>query len=483
MDIIEEIDRWADICPDRNAHISSDRSMTYAELRRRSDALAAWLQARLPGRDPVAILGHREPEMLVGFLGCVKAGRPYIPVDTALPQRRMEQILSAASCTLTPEQIAEIVNIPRPAPRIPLAPDDPWYIIFTSGSTGEPKGVVITRRCLETFLAWILPEQAFRPQAETFLNQAPFSFDLSVMDLYGALCTGATLFSLTRDVVANPKHLFQALGRSNATVAIATPSFARLCLGEPTYGARMLPHVRKFFFCGEALPPAVAESLLDRFPEAEVWNSYGPTEATVAMTSVRLSRELIHRYPSLPVGKLMPGVKVYLIDEFLHPLQADARGEIVIAGPNVTPGYLNDPTRDAASFISLDGLRGYRTGDFGYFRDGWLFWEGRKDGQIKLNGYRIELGDIEANLRALPGVQDAVVLPVLNNGIAQSLTACVHLSSRDDETDSRRTARLRAALLERLPPYMLPRKFVYVDQLPMTQNGKVDRRQLAGMVV
>jgi len=178
----------------------------------------------------------------------------------------------------------------------------------------------------------------------------------------------------------------------------------------------------------------------------------------------------------------MPGVKVYLIDEALEPLPddgRDGRGEIVIAGPNVTPGYLNAPERTAAAFVCHEGRRGYRTGDHGYFRDGYLFCEGRKDGQIKLNGYRIELGDIETHLRGLAGVNEAIVLPVIKDGAAQSLTAFVHATGGPQEQDSQRTARLKAALLERLPTYMLPRKFVYVEEFPVTPNGKVDRLQLA----
>ena len=480
MDIIAQIDRRAEADPEKVAHVSGERSLTYGELRRQSDAVAGYLARELPGgREPVAVLGHREPEMLVAFLGCVKAGHPYIPVDTVLPPQRMERILSAARFTLTPAEVAEIVRSEYSAPRVTLGKEDPWYIMFTSGSTGDPKGVVITRGCLEAFMEWILEEQGYRETAETFLNQTPFTFDLSIMDVYCGLYTGGTVFSISRDTFANPKRLFQALAASEATVALATPSFFRVCLTEPTFTATMMPRMRKFLFCGETLPPSVAAQMLERFPEAELWNTYGPTEATVAMTSVRLSREILERYPALPVGAPMPGVKVYLIGDDLEPLPEDGRGEIVIAGPNVTPGYLNAPERNAAAFVNHDGLRGYRTGDYGYFRDGYLFCEGRKDGQVKLNGYRIELGDIEANLRGLPGVQEAIVLPVMKEGAAQSLTAFIHMAGGGDEEEFERTAHLKARLLERLPAYMLPRKFIYVDEFPVTPNGKVDRRQLS----
>ena len=480
MDIISQIDRWAELLPDKPAHISGERTLTYGELRRQSDSVANYLAAHVAGREPVAVLGHREPEMLIAFIGCIKAGHPYIPVDTVLPKQRMERILAAASYTLTPDGVAEIArSTPPEPPAATLGKDDAWYIMFTSGSTGDPKGVVLTRGCLEAFMEWILAEQAYLAKEETFLNQTPFTFDLSIMDVYCGLYTGGTVFSISRDTQLNPKRLFQALAASNATVSLATPSFFRVCLSEPSFRAAMMPRMRKFLFCGETLPPGVAAQIMERFPDAEVWNTYGPTEATVAMTSVRLTREILERYPAVPVGAPMPGVKVYLIDDSLAPLPADGRGEIVIAGPNVTPGYLNAPERNAVAFVWHDGVRGYRTGDFGCFRDGYLFCEGRKDGQLKLNGYRIELGDIEANLRGIPGVREAIVLPVMKDGAAQSLTAFVHYAGDANESESDRTMRLKSGLLNRLPTYMLPRKFIYIDDFPMNSNGKVDRRQLS----
>jgi D-alanine--poly(phosphoribitol) ligase subunit 1 len=160
-------------------------------------------------------------------------------------------------------------------------------------------------------------------------------------------------------------------------------------------------------------------------------------------------------------------------------LPADERGEIIIAGPNVSPGYIGRPDLTARAFFERRGQRAYKTGDLGRFRDGLLFFEGRVDEQIKLSGYRIELGDVEANLRMLPAVRDAVVIPVIKNGTAQSLGACVLLGARNEKSDFQLAHSLRTQLGERLPTYMLPRKFVFLDMFPMTANGKVDRTALA----
>ena len=482
MNLIEQIDHWALAAPNAIAHISGDQRLTYGELRRRSDALAAHLAKRFgDDRAPVAVLGHREPEMLIAFLGAVKSHRPYVPLDTVLPQQRIDNILaiSRPALVLTPAEVAKLSAAAAPAPAIRAQRDDPFYILFTSGSTGEPKGVIITLGCLEHFVGWMLEEQKFIPLGETFLNTAPFSFDLSVMDLYCSLATGGTLFSIGRDLVANPKMLYRALGNSATTTWVSTPSFAQMCLVEERFAEGMLPRIRRFLFCGETLAAQTAASLLERFPRAQVWNMYGPTEATVATTSVRIDLSILEKYSPLPVGRVMPGTEVLVVNEGGETLPANERGEIVIAGPNVSPGYLGRSELTAAAFFEHCDRRAYRTGDQGRFRDGLLFFEGRMDSQLKLSGYRIEVGDVEANLLALPSVRDAVVTPVIKNGAAQSLAAFVVLSRRIEASHFELTLSLRRQLAERLPVYMLPRKFIFLDAFPLTANGKADRGRLS----
>ncbi|HEY8902436.1 MAG TPA: AMP-binding protein, partial [Chthoniobacterales bacterium] len=238
-----------------------------------------------------------------------------------------------------------------------------------------------------------------------------------------------------------------------------------------------------FLFCGETLSPHLAAELLERFPSAEVWNTYGPTEATVAMTSIRVRKDTIARHGSLPVGRPMPGVMVSIRDTEGNGLPHGEVGEIVIHGPNVSAGYLGRPDLSARVFAESDGVRSYRTGDSGYLdEEGLLFVGGRMDNQIKLNGYRIELGDIETHLRELPHAQDSVVLPALRNGVAYMLAAFVIPRNRDGLSDLDLMLRLRDSLAERLPAYMIPKKFVFVDQFPMTPNGKADRRKLAELL-
>jgi D-alanine--poly(phosphoribitol) ligase subunit 1 len=481
VEIIHRIDRWGRTTPLRAAYKSGGRTLTYGELCERSDTLAAHLARSLPEKSPVIVLGHKEPELLIAFLGAVKSGRAYVPLDTAVPPQRVARIAAAsgAPLVLTPEKVAELSSGREQAPPLQLETEDHYYIMFTSGSTGEPKGVPITYGCLQSFLRWNLAEHDFVEGREVFLNVVPYSFDVSVMDTYPALVTGGTVTSVTKADVANPKQMYELLAASGLTTWVSTPSFAQMCLVEPTFNESMLPQLKRFLFCGETLAPDIAAQLLDRFPAAQVWNTYGPTEATVATTSLQITRAILEIYSPLPIGYPMTGSQVVVMDEIKRELPAGERGEIVICGPNVSPGYLNRPELNQTAFFRWNQKRAYRTGDWGRSRDGMLFFEGRIDNQIKLNGYRIELADIEANLRALAAVRDAVVLPVVKEGAVNSLAAFVILNERPSRSDFQLACDLKLQLTEHLPAYMIPRRFSFLETFPMNTNGKADRRKLA----
>jgi D-alanine--poly(phosphoribitol) ligase subunit 1 len=480
MDILAKFDEQVQLAPDRIAHVSGTRRMTYGELAQRANHLAAYLAATVDEKHtPVAVIGHKEPEMLVAFLACIKAGHPYVPIDSMLPARRVDGVVSIAdpALVLTAEKIAALSTGEAAAPARVVSPEDVLYIMFTSGSTGQPKGVPITIGAVGRFVDWMIENHAPRP-GEVFLNQVVFSFDVSVMDTWTSLTTGGTIFSVTRDDIANPQQLFSSLATSEITTWVSTPSFAQLCLAERSFGRSMLPRVERFLFCGEALSADTAAQLLDRFDGVDVWNYYGPTEATVATTALRIDRDIIARHPILPIGRPMPGVDVFVADERLEPIETSRRGELIVVGPNVSPGYLHRRDLTERVFFEREGRPAYRTGDWGHRDNGLLFFEGRMDSQIKLNGYRIELGDIEANLCALPGVQAAVVAPVLKDVRAQSLAAFIVMTGRDASADAESAALLREQLGARLPAYMVPSRLVLLDAFPMTANGKVDRRQL-----
>ncbi|MCC7119534.1 MAG: D-alanine--poly(phosphoribitol) ligase subunit DltA [Anaerolineales bacterium] len=484
MDIIAQIDRWADVYPDKVAHKSGGQTLTYRQLLRQSNQLAEYIARALPeDNSPVVLLGHKQNEMVVGFIACAKAGHPYIPLESYFPQQRVQAVVETAQAKLilTVEKIREIlVSTPVDVAFAPRErkPADPWYIIFTSGSTGAPKGVIIPRSNLENFLNWTLPEHEIEEAQSVILGQAPFTFDVSILDVYCSLYQAGTLVSVTNDEIANLKSLFETLRNSEATLWVSTPSFARLCLMDAAFSEKMLPRLRRFWLAGEALAPEICTELLRRFPQAALWNAYGPTEATVATSSVEITPAIIEKYNPLPIGYPMPGTQLLIHDSEGRPAPSGERGEIIICGPNVSPGYIHRPDLTERAFFKLNGQNAYHTGDWGRSKDGLIFYEGRIDFQIKLHGYRIELGDIEANLHALPNVQDAVVTPVMKEERADYLAAFVILKQKTASSDFEIMQAMKKELATRIPDYMIPRRFIFLTEFPMTSNGKADRRKL-----
>jgi D-alanine--poly(phosphoribitol) ligase subunit 1 len=480
IDILAEIESWAAKAPDTLAHVARGGRLTYADLAARSDALACHLHANVERGKPVVVHGHKEPAMLVAFLACIKAGNPYVPVDAHVPAARLAKIVAHArvGAVLAPgvelDAVVARAGRERPPASARMRPDETVYIMYTSGSTGDPKGVQITLANLAGFVAWARQAHHIGTQRR-FLNQAPFSFDLSVMDLYLALTTGGTLYSVDREMIENPLELRTMLAAADVHVWVSTPSFAEMCLADRQFSASRLPSLRSFLFCGETLAHATVRSLHARFAGAHVYNLYGPTEATVAVTSILVDRVLLETFPTIPLGAPRPDTQLLVVGPDQRPLPSGERGEIVIDGPCVSPGYLHAPELTARAF---DGLR-YRTGDAGRYDGDALLFDGRIDFQIKLDGHRIELEDVARNLEALPAVERAVVLAVERDGRCEALAAFVVARGGAAETS---TSELRAQLGTRVPAYMIPRDIVYRAALPMTANGKIDRARLAAEV-
>lgn len=498
MNIIESIDKWAKTNTDKIAFQWRNEQLTYGDLYERSNCLASWILNNLKDdHSPVIVYGHMQSEMIISFLAAVKAGHPYIPVDISTPNERIKKIIEFSGATLiiamedvseiTSEfeievlnkaQIHSICQENRISEKLkPVQADDNFYIIYTSGSTGDPKGVQITHSCLSSFVTWMQNDFSLKGE-NVFLNQAPFSFDLSVMDLYPALVSGSTLFAVDKDMIAKPKELFEALKESNISVWVSTPSFAEMCLMDQQFSQELLPKLHTFLFCGEVLTNDCANRLIARFPNATVYNTYGPTEATVAVTSIPVTKEVLAQYAPLPVGYCKADCEILIMDQDGNIVPDGEKGEIVIVGPSVSVGYLGNTEKTQQAFTTINGQRAYKTGDSGYLENGLLFFGGRKDFQIKLHGYRMELEDIENNLRKVSFVKGAFVVPKMNGGKCEYLTAVVIPNEHKFEKEFHLTQAIKAELGEYLPSYMIPRKFVYRDDVPMTNNGKIDRKQL-----
>lgn len=501
MNVIERIKHQALNEGNRIAISSDEEELSYKDLWLFSDKLAYYIQEKLKDdKTPLVVYGHKDPMMIVCFLACVKSGRAYCPVDISVPSQRVEDIISEVnapivfalkklefeceSAMFTDEIETIIKGTDKQIDESHwVKGEDVFYIIFTSGSTGKPKGVQITLNCLDNFLKWStnLGGESLENKNFTFINQAPFSFDLSVMDIYTSLYTGGTLWCLSKSIQADYETLLHSLECSRANVWVSTPSFANLCLAADRFNAELMPAMRLFLFCGEALANNTAQKLLERFPDAKVINTYGPTESTVAMTDIDITPEVLRNYNPLPLGKPKPGTYVFIVNDEGKEVAEGALGEIVIVGDTVSTGYFKRPDLTAKSFfekkIAGVKMRAYRTGDEGYIKDRMLFYCGRIDLQIKLHGYRIELGDIENNFLKLPNVKNAVVIPIVKDDVIQDLAAFI-VPEQNPESNLKEGIKLKKALSELLPTYMVPKKIVFKDCIPMTNNGKINRKLL-----
>lgn len=472
---------------------------TYKELDELSDSLAGFLEEKYPAKTPIIVYGGQEALMIVSFLACTKSGHSYVPIDDHTPKERVAMIEEEAnaSCVLAlsdwPLQTGEVYNRKEIISFMNekkeyigtqvVCEDDIYYIIFTSGTTGKPKGVQITYNNLISFTSWMLND-FYLKEHQRFLCQAPFSFDLSVMDLYPALLTSGTLIPMPKSMIENFPLLFKSIPEMTLNVWVSTPSLIEMCLLNPEFDSQHLPTLENFEFCGEELPKNTAKKLLDRFPNAKIFNTYGPTEATVAITNIALDQDVLDKYERVPLGKVKSDTEIHILNEQGEKLPDGEIGEIVISGPSVSVGYFNNPEKTEEVFFTYEGVPSYRTGDAGLIQDGFLFYKGRMDFQIKLNGYRMELGDIDHHLITLDAVRAACSVPKYNKaGKVQQLLAYVVLESTVDATDERvLTQQLKEDLSKTVMDYMVPHRFVFVENLPMTQNGKIDRKQLINEV-
>ena len=501
MTLSERILTVAEQNQDLIAVAEREASFTYRDLFDAVSQLAKLLKAReLDAMRPILVFGKNDFRSLAAMLACNLLGQAYVPVDAHTPYERTEMILTASkpAAVIVTSSLADLDAkfADLFANRIEfltfvsshsfsfadidttkaVSGDDTAYIIYTSGTTGVPKGVAVSHDNLASFTDWMNRDFA-HIEHNQFLEQPLYSFDLSIFSLYPSLTTGGTLVSLSRDETTNFKHLFERLNSTEINTWISTPSFVDICLLDPSFTASRHPDLTQFIFCGEELTHKTAEKLLAAFPEAAIFNTYGPTEATGAISSVRLTPEILAKYSRIPLGKAKPGVTL--------SVTADSH-EIIIAGDSVAKGYFENPEKTAAAFFDEAGQAAYHTGDAGYFdEDGLLNYNGRIDFQVKFNGFRIELQDIEANLLSLPQVEKAIVLPKINEQHkVTALIAALVITDSDNKTPDRHyTKALKAQLAPLIMDYMMPTKFVYLPDFPLNQNGKIDRKALESEIL
>ena len=500
MFILEKLAQYART--GRTAIVYGDDSLSFAALERRSNAFARYLLDTLADdRTPVMIYGHKELSIPACMFGCLKSGRGYVPVDTTFPPERVRQIaaqvqpklvidLSGAGVGAPVVLDADALEAVLAAPAEPVArenwvlPAQTAYILFTSGSTGTPKGVQITAGNIAAFREGVAPWFDLDVDGGRFLNEISYSFDVSVCALYDALSRGMTLYTVDKTTLGDTKKLFAALRASDVDVWVSTPSLAEICVQSEQFTNALLPHVKRFVFCGEVLTKKLAAQMMERFPGVPILNAYGPTEATVLVTAAEMTRDMLQSDRPTPIGYAFSNVTARIVSESGEALPDGEAGELLLLGESVSPGYFGRPDLNAKSFFidEKTGLRGYHTGDLCYRLDGLIYYCGRLDSQVKLNGFRVELEDVENNLARVENIARAAVLPVMTDGKVTSLTAFILLQSPDGLSALKRGQKIRAALSGVLPSYMVPRKFVALDAFPLNTNGKVDKKSLAALL-
>jgi amino acid adenylation domain-containing protein len=479
--LVERFKSEADAHPDAPALVCDGKTVTYAELDRRATRLANALHAR--GVRPGQVIGvhsGRSAELVVAVLGILEAGAAYLPLDPAQPPARLAAMVEDARPALVlsdavdrPEGRVSVTAVEaeghattRPAVRTGRA--DLTYVIYTSGSTGRPKGVAVTQgSVLALFDQWL--DRFGATPGEPTSAWSSIGFDASVHELLLPLTTGAVLHVVPEDVRPDPAALLGWLREHGVVQAFLPPAYVRWIDEDPSRLAGLA--LRQLLTGVESLPEAALARFAEALPGLRICFGYGPTEATLYATAHFDPRPLDR---PAPIGRPLPGSRLYLLDERLRPVPPGVAGEVFLAGDCLARGYLNRPGLTAARFVPdpfVPGERMYRTGDLArWLTGGEAEYAGRRDDQIKLRGFRIEPGEVTAALLAVPGVREAAVLvdrtgePRLVAGIAGGGGRTPH--------------EWRAALADRLPDYMIPSVFAEFDRLPLGRSGKLDRDAL-----
>jgi amino acid adenylation domain-containing protein len=512
--VLDRFEAQAARSPGTPAVVRGDARLTYADLDRRADRLARDLRALGIGPGtPVAVCLERSPDFLVAILGIMKAGGAYVPLDPSYPREWLDFTLQdiGSPLLLTHGRLQSSLHLraPRvvcldggegtageddvragapfaeaadagagPAGRRP-GPHDPAYVIYTSGSTGRPKGVLVTHANLEHSTAARL--RFYRDPVTGFILLPSFAFDSSVAGIFWTLSSGGTLVLPPQDFHEDPRLLLEWIARQRPSHWLSVPSLYAYVLAQAR--PEDLAPLRTVIVAGETCPPDLVERHRELAPGAALFNEYGPTEGTVWSTVHECGASLTgagSAPPRVPIGRPIPGTRVYLLDRNLDPVPAGVAGELYIGGEGVAAGYLRRPDLSAAVFVpdpfgGEPGARLYRTGDAARFLpDGNLEFLGRSDDQVKLRGYRIEPGEIEAVLAQHMYVQTSAV--VVQEPVPGDRRLVAFVVPEPGEVVL--AGDLRSFLKQKLPPHMVPSAIVALESLPLTANGKIDRRAL-----
>ncbi|HRL28618.1 MAG TPA: amino acid adenylation domain-containing protein, partial [Alcaligenes sp.] len=485
-------EQQARLHPDRIAVVFDGRSLSYEQLNTRANQLAYDLMGRGVGLESkVGIAVDRSLEMMIGLLGILKTGAAYVPLDPDLPQERLAFMIQDSDIrllltqphlqTLLPcdetatvilLQAQAVISAPILNPGVAVRPDSLAYVIYTSGSTGRPKGVGNTHDALSNQMVWM--EEEFRSEGrDVVLQKTPISFDVSLLELFWPLTNGSRLHIANRGDHRDPQRLLALIREHGITTIHFVPSMLQAFMaGDVVEDCRSL---KRIICIGEALAAEVQNDVLARLPWADLYNIYGPTEAAIDITSWQCQPDAVG---VVPIGRPIADSTCYVLDRALNMIPQGTAGELYLGGLPLARAYENRPDLSAERFVAdpfgAGGGRLYRTGDLVRWNaQGQLEYLGRLDHQVKVRGFRIELGEVESQLLALDGVREAVV--VAHPGKMGAVLLAYVSAKSGVQLD---VAALRQRMSQTLPDYMVPSAIVVLDTLPLSSNGKIDRKAL-----
>lgn len=446
------------------------------------------LDLNIPIGHPICIYGEKEALFPVVMITLISLNIPYIPIDAIMPSGRIASIKEQTQSKILincSEKICDVpfeINISRTLeitqtqsqldfPLILNGNDPVRYILFTSGSTGKPKGVQITHNALTSFVNWYLTWPLINSES-VLMNQAPFSFDVSLCDFIAAFGKGSAMVLNNYTILKSGNAFLDRLKQNNATTLVCTPSFILMYLSIPDFNELNFPSLNQFIFMGEELPVNTVKKLRQKFPNSKIVNAFGPTEATVVTTYIEITDEIIKENPkSLPIGYCRPNAEIVILDKD----EESGIGEIGLIGQHLSIGYFNDKEKTNQAFVTLNNKRVYKTGDVGYIKNNLIYYLGRNDGQVKLNGYRIELEEISNVLLTHENITNAVTIPLKLGEVTKKLISFIIIK---EAVDSNFSEDLKLFLLKYLPSYMIPSEFIITDNFPLNANYKTDKKAL-----
>lgn len=475
--------------PDGPALCIDQLVMSFGRLGARIQAIYDALEEMPDG--PVLIHGHKDLDIIPAMAAATFAGRGFVFAEIVYPQLRIDQIVDTCGVQTVirtnekamPQKLATIDTsdlADKPLGGLRCSCDDEdklFYITFTSGSTGAPKGIPTRRSCFATLQNWFEPQNTCsKGGTGAHVNHASMAFDMSMSDIWTALFAGRALFLIDHAHTLKPRRIINSL-TSQPDVPVgtftATPAFYSLMMGDPKFSAQTLPDLKSFWIGGDTVPQSVLQEIMARFPDAEIYCAYGPSEATCVTHSKLLTKDDIEGSGTLDLGPPKPGNAAMVTTS--KGLQSHGRGEIILIGDQVAETYLPVSHPNNQSFFTEQGRNAFSTGDIGEIdTQGRLKILGRADNQVKVNGHRIELDEIERIALQVTGVKFAIAQLSDAMGKRELILTITPEATRADLTDVTRTH-----LLNTLPPYMVPQQIVTQDCMPLTTAGKVDRKKLA----